>query len=162
MGSRTAQPSTCRMASISTDIIPGSEPMPTAERDRIFAAFRAGEITILCACAVVDEGLDVPGAGCIQLVRPTRSLRLLRQLQGRVLRASPGKDRALLIDHGPSWRELPLPDEEIAWSLDTTEVAMPMGERSKTIKASDGRIEVVNRCRASTKPNTAPTASMCG
>jgi hypothetical protein len=116
---------------------------PTAERDRIFAAFRAGEITVLCACAVVDEGLDVPEAGCLQLVRPTRSLRLLRQLQGRVLRPSPGKEKALLIDHGPSWRELPPPCEEIAWSLDASTVAQPRGEGTKTIRATDGRIEVV-------------------
>jgi superfamily II DNA or RNA helicase len=118
---------------------------PTAERDRIFAAFRAREITVLCACAVVDEGLDCPEAGCLQLVRPTRSLRLLRQLQGRVLRPSPGKEKALLIDHGPSWRELPPPCEEIAWSLDPSRVAQPRGEGSKTIKASDGRIEMVTQ-----------------
>jgi superfamily II DNA or RNA helicase len=118
---------------------------PTAERDRIFAAFRAGEITVLCACAVVDEGLDCPEAGCLQLVRPTRSLRLLRQLQGRVLRPSPGKEKALLIDHGPSWRELPPPCEEIAWSLDASTVARPRGAPSKAIKATDGRIEVVAR-----------------
>jgi len=130
-------------AGIKAAAVDGS--MPTTERDRIFTAFRAGEITILCACAVVDEGLDVPEAGCLQLVRPTRSLRLLRQLQGRVLRPSPGKDRALLIDHGPSWRELPPPCEEIAWGLDASTVAQPRGERSKAIKASDGRIEVVAR-----------------
>jgi DNA repair protein RadD len=118
---------------------------PTAERDRIFAAFRAGEIQVLCACAVVDEGLDVPEAGCLQLVRPTRSLRLLRQLQGRVLRPSPGKERALLIDHGPSWRELPPPCEEIAWSLDASTVARPRGEKTVALRSLSGLIEVVAR-----------------
>jgi superfamily II DNA or RNA helicase len=118
---------------------------PTKERDRIFAAFRSGEIAVLCTCAMVDEGLDVPEAGCLQLVRPTRSLRLLRQLQGRVLRPSAGKERALLIDHGPSWSLLPPPCEEIDWSLDASTVAQPRGERSKSIRASDGRIEVVAR-----------------
>jgi superfamily II DNA or RNA helicase len=116
---------------------------PTPERDRIFAAFRAGEITVLCACAVVDEGLDVPEAGCLQLVRPTRSLRLLRQLQGRVLRPSPGKEKALLIDHGPSWRELPPPCEEIAWSLDPSTVARPRGEKTVAVRSLSGLIEVV-------------------
>ena len=125
--------------------VPVDGKTPTTERDRIFAAFRAGEIAVLCCVSIVDEGLDCPEAGCLQLVRPTRSLRLLRQLQGRVLRPSPGKDRALLIDHGPSWRELPPPCEEIAWSLDASTVAQPRGERSKAIKASDGRIEVVAR-----------------
>jgi superfamily II DNA or RNA helicase len=88
-----------------------------AERDRIFADFRSGAITVLCACAVVDEGLDVPEATCLQLLRPTRSLRLYRQLIGRVLRPAEGKEEAIIIDHSGSWRYLPLPDEHIDWSL---------------------------------------------
>ena len=117
----------------------------TTERDRVFADFRGGRLAVLCACAVVDEGLDVPEAGCLQLVRPTKSLRLLRQLQGRVLRPSPGKERALLIDHGPSWRELPMPDEEIGWSLDAATVAKPKGAPTVAARAVDGRIEVVTQ-----------------
>ena len=54
----------------------------TAERGRILAAFLGGRPAVLCACAVVDEGLVAPEAGSPQLVRPTRSLRLLRQLEG--------------------------------------------------------------------------------
>ena len=75
---------------------------PAPERDRIFADFRSGAITVLCACAVVDEGLDVPEATCLQLLRPTRSLRLYRQLIGRVLRPAEGKEEAIIIDHGGS------------------------------------------------------------
>ncbi|NQV11047.1 MAG: DEAD/DEAH box helicase [Cyanobacteria bacterium] len=118
---------------------------PTAERDRAFSAFRAGQIKVLCSCAVLDEGLDVPEAGCLQLVRPTKSLRLLRQLQGRVLRPSPGKERALLIDHGPSWSELPMPCEEIAWSLDQGHQARPKGSPTVVAKQEGGRIEIVTR-----------------
>jgi superfamily II DNA or RNA helicase len=118
---------------------------PAAERDRIFSDFRGGRLEVLCACAVVDEGLDVPEAGCLQLVRPTKSLRLLRQLQGRVLRPSPGKERALLIDHGPSWRELPMPDEEIGWSLDADTTAKPKGAPTLAARAVDGRIVVVTQ-----------------
>ncbi len=128
-----------RLAGITATAVDGS--MSTSERDRIFAAFRGGAITVLCACAVVDEGLDVPEAGCLQLVRPTKSLRLLRQLQGRVLRPSPGKDRALLIDHGPSWKELPPPCEQIRWSLDATERAEPAG-RPSVLKAQGGKVEI--------------------
>ncbi|MCP9823906.1 DEAD/DEAH box helicase [Synechococcus sp. EJ6-Ellesmere] len=118
---------------------------PTAERDHAFSAFRAGQIKVLCCCALVDEGLDVPEAGCLQLVRPTKSLRLLRQLQGRVLRPSPGKERALLIDHGPSWSLLPMPCEEIAWSLDAGHQAQPKGTPSVVAQQEGGRIEIVAR-----------------
>jgi hypothetical protein len=89
----------------------------------------------------------VPEAGCLQLVRPTKSLRLLRQLQGRVLRPSPGKEKALLIDHGPSWCDLPPPDEEIAWSLDADSLAKPKGTPTIVERSTSGRIVVVARQR---------------
>ena len=132
-----------RSAGISAQAVDGET--PTTERDRIFADFRGGRLAVLCACAVVDEGLDVPEAGCLQLVRPTKSLRLLRQLQGRVLRPSPGKEWALLIDHGPSWGELPMPDEEIAWSLDPGSIARPKGTPTKVERSRNGRIKIVTR-----------------
>jgi superfamily II DNA or RNA helicase len=104
---------------------------PAAERDRIFTDFRFGAITVLCACAVVDEGLDVPEATCLQLLRPTRSLRLYRQLIGRVLRPAEGKEEAIIIDHGGSWRHLPLPDDHIDWSLQ---------EKVKSVRAEDRQV----------------------
>jgi superfamily II DNA or RNA helicase len=104
-----------RAAGISAAVVDGTTPKNS--RDRIFSDFRKGHITVLCACAVVDEGLDVPEATCLQLLRPTRSLRLWKQLIGRVLRPAEEKEHAIIIDHGGSWRELPLPDEEIEWSL---------------------------------------------
>jgi superfamily II DNA or RNA helicase len=102
-------------AGISAAAVDGST--PRTKRKQIFADFRAGRITVLCACAVVDEGLDVPEATCLQLVRAIRSLRLHRQLIGRVLRPADGKDKAIIIDHGGSWRDLPAPDAAIEWSL---------------------------------------------
>ncbi|KEF42128.1 MAG: hypothetical protein ER33_07820 [Cyanobium sp. CACIAM 14] len=127
-----------RAAGITTMAVDGS--MATAERDRIFADFRAGRITVLCACVVVDEGLDVPEAGCLQLVRPTRSLRLLRQLQGRVLRPSPGKERALLIDHGPSWKELHMSYGEISRSLGPGQMDIAKRNCSLFVRGAGGRI----------------------
>jgi superfamily II DNA or RNA helicase len=132
-----------RSAGITARAVDGDT--PTTERDRIFADFRGGRLAVLCACAVVDEGLDVPEAGCLQLVRPTKSLRLLRQLQGRVLRPSPGKEKALLIDHGPSWCDLPMPDEEIAWSLDADALAKPKGTPTIVERTTKGRIEIITR-----------------
>jgi superfamily II DNA or RNA helicase len=90
---------------------------PATQRERIFKQFRSGETTVLCACAVIDEGLDVPEATVLQLTRPTASLRLWRQLVGRVLRPAAGKDRAVIIDHTDNWRRLPLPDARIDWEL---------------------------------------------
>lgn len=118
-----------RAAGVTAAAVDGAT--PAAERDRIFNDFRSGAITVLCACAVVDEGLDVPEATCLQLLRPTRSLRLYRQLIGRVLRPAEGKTEAIIIDHGGSWRYLPLPDDHVAWSLT---------EKIKPIKAEDCQV----------------------
>ena len=87
------------------------------QRAAIFQRFRSGETTVLCACAVVDEGLDVPEASCLQMTRPTASLRLYRQLVGRVLRPAAGKEEALILDHTDNWRRLPAPDAAIDWQL---------------------------------------------
>jgi superfamily II DNA or RNA helicase len=116
---------------------------PTAERDDIFARFRSGDVTVLCACAVVDEGLDVPSATCLQLLRPTRSIRLYRQLIGRVLRPSPGKEHAIIIDHSGSWRELPLPDDPIEWTLNERVRRVPAEDRDVT--RDEGSYEVLKR-----------------
>ena len=92
---------------------------PKAERAKAFDDFRSGKLTVLVACAVIDEGLDVPEATVLQITRPTASLRLYRQLAGRVLRPAPGKDRAIFIDHTDNFDRLPLPDADIEWELDS-------------------------------------------
>ena len=118
-----------RQAGVTADAVDGTT--PASIRDDIFCRFRDGRLTVLCACAVVDEGLDVPEATCLQLLRPTRSLRLYRQLIGRVLRPAEGKEEAIIIDHGGSWRHLPLPDEHIDWSL---------AEKVKNVRAEDRQV----------------------
>lgn len=104
-----------REAGITAEAVDGKT--PAGERKAIFARFRSGATTVLCACAVIDEGLDVPEATCLQITRPTASIRLYRQLIGRVLRPAPGKTEALIIDHTDNWERMPLPDAVIDWSL---------------------------------------------
>jgi superfamily II DNA or RNA helicase len=130
-----------RRAGVTAAVVDGAT--PTAERDDIFARFRSGDVTVLCACAVVDEGLDVPSATCLQLLRPTRSIRLYRQLIGRVLRPSPGKEHAIIIDHSGSWRELPLPDDPIEWTLNERVRRVPAEDRDVT--RDEGSYEVLKR-----------------
>lgn len=92
----------------------------TSKEDRreVFDSFRSPDgVEVLVACAVVDEGLDVPQATCLQLTRPTASLRLYRQLVGRVLRPAPGKEHALLLDHTDTAKRMPWPDEDVIWEL---------------------------------------------
>jgi DNA repair protein RadD len=100
---------------IAAEVVDGKT--PKGIRKAIFQRFREGVTTILCACAVVDEGLDVPEATVLQLTRATHSIRLYRQLCGRVLRTAPGKGMAIIIDHTDNWKRLPPPDYPIEWEL---------------------------------------------
>jgi superfamily II DNA or RNA helicase len=88
------------------------------ERESAFERFVEGSLKVIVSVALIDEGLDLPAATCLQLIRPTRSLRLWKQLCGRVLRPSPGKSHAIIIDHGGCWEKLPLPCEPIDWTLE--------------------------------------------
>lgn len=102
---------------ISAEVVTGKT--PEAERDRSFKRFEQGELTVLVSVALIDEGLDIPNATCLQLPRHIGSVRLHRQLVGRVLRPSPGKEKAIIIDHGGSWKneKIPLPHEDYHWPV---------------------------------------------
>lgn len=81
---------------------------PRRERDRIVAAFRAGQIRCLTSVGVLGTGFNVPEVELVALLRPTRSTGLYVQQVGRALRCAPGKTDALILDyaglvrmHGP-------------------------------------------------------------
>lgn len=88
------------------------------ERKRIMAGFRRGEIQVLCNVEIVGEGFDLPAVEVAILLRPTQSLSLHLQQIGRALRMSPGKSRALILDHVGNLLRLGLPDSEFEWTLD--------------------------------------------
>lgn len=88
------------------------------ERKRAMAAFRAGELRVLCNVDLFGEGLDVPAVDAVFLLRPTDSLGLYLQQCGRGLRPSPGKSAVRIFDHVGNWTRHGLPDEDRAWSLD--------------------------------------------
>lgn len=87
-------------------------------RRTVVADFRAGRINVLTSCDLISEGFDMPGIHVGILLRPTMSLGLYLQQVGRVLRTSPGKERALILDHAGNVFRHGLPDDERDWSLD--------------------------------------------
>ena len=72
--------------------------MPSEQRARALADFRAGTTHVLCNVAVLTEGFDDPGVSCIAMARPTRSEGLYAQCVGRGTRQSPGKKDCLILD----------------------------------------------------------------
>jgi len=78
------------------------------ERDRIVAAFKAGEIHALTNANVLTTGFNAPNVDLIAMLRPTQSAGLYVQMVGRGTRRAPGKTDCLVLDfagnterHGP-------------------------------------------------------------
>lgn len=71
---------------------------PHEERKRILNDAQAGVIRYLLSVNCLNVGVDVPPYDVCAWIRPTESLILYTQGIGRVLRLSPGKSNALVLD----------------------------------------------------------------
>ena len=71
---------------------------PQAERERLIAELRAGELTTIFSRDVFNEGVDIPEADTILLLRPTESTTVHLQQLGRGLRRHPDKDVCTVLD----------------------------------------------------------------
>ena len=92
--------------------------MGDAARDAAIAGIADGTYTHLMSCALIDEGLDVPGVSCIIDLAPTQSLSRWLQRIGRG-RRPPG--RCVLLDHAGNMMERHgWPDWPREWSLEGT------------------------------------------
>lgn len=91
--------------------------MSGTERQRVLDDFRAGRVLVLCNVALMVEGVDLPAIEVVQWLRPTQSLVIWMQGNGRGLRPAPGKQRLLILDHVGNWQRHGIPDEEREWSL---------------------------------------------
>ena len=60
--------------------------------------FRSGEIAVLVAMKVLDEGFNIPEIGTAFLLSSTGTEREWTQRRGRVLRMAPGKSKATIVD----------------------------------------------------------------
>lgn len=108
--------------------------MQTLKRKSLLESLGRGEIKVLTSCALIGEGVDVPSVGGCILLRPTQSTALHLQMIGRCLRPSPGKDRAVILDHVGNTLRLGHHLEERAWDLE--------GEK----KSSGNRVTSVKVC----------------
>ena len=98
----------CRSRAAASPARPSSAHTPKAERDRIIAAFKRGEVRALASMGVLTTGFNAPAVDLIAMLRPTKSTGLYVQMAGRGTRLAPGKDDCLVLDfagnvarHGP-------------------------------------------------------------
>ena len=76
---------------VSAKAVSGS--MKTSERNEQIAKFASGELKVLCACDLLNEGWDCPQTEVLFMARPTMSKVLYTQQLGRRgMRLSEGKN----------------------------------------------------------------------
>lgn len=73
---------------------------PMIERKHIIKRFEKKEFQVLCNVDIFSTGLDTPIASVGIMARPTKSRKLWIQQCGRILRPYPGKEYAIILDHG--------------------------------------------------------------
>lgn len=83
-------------AGIPAAVIDGT--MSRAKRRQLIQQFKDGSILALCSANLITEGFDIPGIGCVILMRLSESLILYLQAIGRGLRADPGKIGCYIFD----------------------------------------------------------------
>lgn len=103
-------------------------------RREIVNDFSKGIIRWLVSVDIIAEGWDCPSIEVGIFLRPTHSLGLWVQQTGRILRTSPGKTDAILLDHAGNTLRHGLPTEERYWSLSGTAKARDGGSGAISVR----------------------------
>jgi superfamily II DNA or RNA helicase len=130
---------------------------PARERDGIMSRFRSGRTRVLTNVNVLTEGVDVPEAGCVVLAKPFGHVSGMLQAAGRVLRPSPGKTMATIIDLTGSTLQHGLPTDDRSYSLNGRAISTlehSGGEGSSVVFTQE--IQGVNLHMVSSLPDPAP------
>lgn len=120
------------------------------ESDNISDALKSGELLVVTSVNMVLEGYDLPAIECIIWKRPTDSLIVSKQGNGRGLRYIPNKT-CIILDHVGNVFKHGLPDRIVKWSLEG---------RKKRDKEATIAVRVCKVCKASFEP--APECPECG
>lgn len=105
---------------------------PTA-RDYVIDLVRKNEVKVICNRFVLREGIDLPELRYGILATVFGSLSSYLQSCGRLLRSAPGKERAIIQDHGGNWNRHGSVNADRDWFLGQTN-HRAVGERQERIR----------------------------
>ena len=108
----------------------------TAAREMVAEGSREGHIQVVCNRYVLREGIDWPWIRHGILATVFGSPQSYVQSCGRLLRASRGKDHAILQDHGGNWWRHGSVNVDREWSLDS-DVNRDIAERDRKIREGE-------------------------
>lgn len=115
--------------------------MTNKERDAVINRLRSGETLIVTAVNLLIEGLDVPGIEVVQWLRPTQSLIVFMQGNGRGFRPADGKDKLIILDQVANFSRHGLPDDDREWSLEGKK-----GRKRKKDEDPDVNVQQCKHC----------------
>lgn len=127
-------------AGVPAELIEGS--MTNREREAVLDRFRSGETLVIANVQLLIEGVDIPSIEVVQWLRPTQSLIIWMQGNGRGLRPCEGKDRLLILDQVGNWSKHGLPDDDREWSLAGTK----KGRRKSAEDDPDVNVQQCKHC----------------
>lgn len=131
--------------------------MTESQRADVLRKFSAGEILVICNVQLLIEGVDIPAIEVVQWLRPTQSLIVWMQGNGRGLRPATGKDKLIILDHVGNTLKHGLPCEDREWSLE----GKKKGKRKKSDDEPDVQVQQCMKCYAVFKPGP-DCCPMCG
>ncbi|OHB80880.1 MAG: hypothetical protein A2W31_11535 [Planctomycetes bacterium RBG_16_64_10] len=102
-------------------------------RDQVADLSKSGEVKVVCNRFVLREGIDWPWIQCGIFATVFGALSSFIQSGGRLLRAYPGKDRAIVLDHGGNWHRHGSLNEDREWTLESSNRRM-VGERQDKLR----------------------------
>lgn len=120
-------------AGIPAAVIEGK--MSDVQRSAVLEDFAAGKIRVITNVQLLVEGVDIPAIEVVQWLRPTQSLVIWMQGNGRGLRPADGKESLIIFDHVGNSQRHGLPDDDREWSLEGKE----KGSRKK---AADDEVKI--------------------
>lgn len=131
-------------AGVSAGVIEGT--MTGVQRDKMLADFASGALMVICNVQLLVEGVDIPMIEVVQWLRPTQSLVVWMQGNGRGLRPADGKDGLIIFDHVGNCLRHGLPDDDREWSLEGKE------KGSKKAAADEVKVKQCGHCWAVFRP----------
>ena len=98
LGKRQVEAVSAMLHGMSWDVSRFTSRESRKDRDNILENFRLGIIDAMVAIRCLDEGIDVPACSTAYILASSRDPRQFVQRRGRILRRSPGKERAVIHD----------------------------------------------------------------
>lgn len=89
----------------------------SSNREKIIDDFENGDTMVLTSVQLLIEGIDIPSISCTQWLRPTQSIVVYMQGNGRGLRPHHSKDFLLILDHASNFNRHGLPCDHREWDL---------------------------------------------